>query len=316
MDRFDQLFTDRQLVTLTTFSDLVAEARRWVLADALEAGMEPEAPRLADGGTGAEAYADAVATYLGLALDRSIDRGSTVCSWDSSPKMEALRNTFSRQALPMTWDYAEGNPFSQSSGNWMKNIDWVRKAIPSRKREPHPIAAVIQQDAAGETRLLDRAVVATDPPYYDNIGYADLSDFFYVWQRRTLRKFWPGLYRRVLVPKDEELVATRYRHGRQERRRAVFHGRYGPSASQYAPRRVWSEFPATLYYAFKQAEVAKEGLTSAGMGYVPSGNAFDAGYVDRRHVANQDGAARIEPYRSGSQRPCLLCRAGLPQAGG
>ena len=111
------LFTDRQLVALTTFSDLVSEAREKVLTDALVAGMDPDARRLADGGTEAEAYADAVATYLGLALDRSVDRGSTICSWDSSPKMQALRNTFSRQALPMTWDFAEGNPFSQPKFN-------------------------------------------------------------------------------------------------------------------------------------------------------------------------------------------------------
>ncbi len=114
---FAHLFTDRQLVALTTFSDLVAEAREQVLADAFAAGMDADAPRLADGGAGAAAYADAVATYLGFAIDRLADRGSTICSWDSSPKMEALRNTFARQALPMTWDFAEGNPFSLSSGN-------------------------------------------------------------------------------------------------------------------------------------------------------------------------------------------------------
>ncbi|MCZ0933543.1 MAG: DUF1156 domain-containing protein [Gemmatimonadetes bacterium] len=268
------LFTDRQLVALTTFSDLVGEAREKVLADALAAGMDSRAPRLADGGTGAQAYADAVATYLGLALDRSIDRGSTICSWDSSPKMEALRNTFARQAIPMVWDYAEGNPFSGSSGNWAKNIDWVQKAIPSGA---HARAAVIQQDAAGETPLLYRAVVATDPPYYDNIGYADLSDFFYVWQRRTLRDVWPGLYRRVLVPKDEELVATPYRHGGKEAAEQFFMEGMG-QALRNMHHSGADGFPVTLYYAFKQAEVAEEGLTSAGWATFLQG-LFDAGYV-------------------------------------
>ena len=274
---FGDYFTDRQLVALTTFSDLVAETRERVLADALVAGLDPEAPRLADGGTGAEAYADAVATYLGLALDRSIDRGSTVCSWDSSPKMEALRNTFARQGIPMTWDYAEGNPFSRSSGNWTKNIDWVRKAIPSPKGSPQPLVAVIQLDAAGDTALPDRAMVATDPPYYDNIGYADLSDFFYVWQRRTLRDIWPELFRRILVPKDQELVATAYRHGGKDAAQQFFMEGMGQALRNMHSAGT-DDVPVTIYYAFKQAEVAKEGLTSAGWATFLQAT-VDAGYV-------------------------------------
>ena len=270
------LFTDRQLVALTTFSDLVSEAREKVLADALAAGMDGDAPRLADSGTGAEAYADAVATYLGLALDRSIDRGSTICTWDSSPKMQALRNTFSRQALPMTWDFAEGNPFSKSSGNLMNNINWVSKTLASSLVASSQ-AAVIQQDAAGSTPLLDRAVVATDPPYYDNIGYADLSDFFYVWQRRTLRDVWPNLFRRILVPKDEELVATPYRHGGRDAAEQFF-----MEGMAQALRNMHSagadHFPVTIYYAFKQAEVAKEGLTSPGWATFLQA-VFETGYV-------------------------------------
>ena len=270
------LFTDRQLVALTTFSDLVSEAREKVLADALAAGMDADAPRLADGGTGAQAYADAVATYLGLALDRSIDRGSTICSWDSSPKMEALRNTFSRQALPMTWDYAETNPFSGSTGNWMACVKWVWKVIDASP-EVGMNGSVIQQDAAGDTQLADGAIIATDPPYYDNIGYADLSDFFYVWQRRTLRDVWPDLFRRVLAPKDEELVATPYRHGGKGAAERFFmegmakalRNMHGTSAD---------DFPVTIYYAFKQAEVAKEGLTSPGWATFLQG-VVDAGYV-------------------------------------
>ena len=276
MSSFADLFTDRQLVALTTFSDLVAEARRRVLADALAAGMDPEAPRLAEGGTGAQAYADAVATYLGLALDRSIDRGSTICSWDSSPKMQALRNTFARQALPMTWDFAEGNPFSQSSGNVMNNINWVSKTVASSLAASSQVA-IIQQDAAGDTPLLDRAVVATDPPYYDNIGYADLSDFFYVWQRRTLRDVWPDLFRRVLVPKDEELVATPYRHGGRDAAEQFFIDGMG-KALRNMRESSGAGFPVTIYYAFKQAEVAKEGLTSAGWATFLQA-VFDAGYV-------------------------------------
>ena len=270
------LFTDRQLVALTTFSDLVAEAREKVLADALAAGMDADAPRLADGGTGSQAYADAVATYLGLALDRSADRGSTICSWDSSPKMEALRNTYSRQAIPMTWDFAEGNPFSKSSGSWTNNVEWVWKGV-ALSPVGATLAAIIEQHAASETQLSRDAIIATDPPYYDNIGYADLSDFFYVWQRRTLRGIWPDLFRRVLAPKDEELVATPYRHGGKDEAEKFFMEGMGKALTNMHQNCV-DGFPVTIYYAFKQSEVAKEGLTSPGWATFLRG-LFDAGYV-------------------------------------
>lgn len=185
MPTYGDLFTDRQLVALTTFSDLVSDAREKVLADAIEAGLDADAPRLADGGTGAQAYADAVATYLGLAADKATDYWSGICSWHSS--REIVRNTFSRQALPMVWDYAEANPISNSTGNWAACVDWVWKVIAASPAVGTE-GTVVQQDAAGDARLVDGAAIATDPPYYDNIGYADLSDFFYVWQRRTLRE--------------------------------------------------------------------------------------------------------------------------------
>ena len=210
MTTWGNLFTDRQLVALTTFSDLVAAAREKVLTDALVAGMDPEAPRLADGGTGAEAYADAVATYLGLVIGRQANRLSGLTFWNSIG--QKIEQTFARQALPMVWDFCEANPFSGSTGNFVGQMEYLAKAVEVGTATDAQ-AAVIQQDAAARTPLLGEAAVATDPPYYDNIGYADLSDFFYVWQRRTLRDIWPDLYRRVLVPKDQELVATSYRHG-------------------------------------------------------------------------------------------------------
>lgn len=173
---FADLFMDRQLVALTTFSDLVDKARALARRDCVAAEpFLPEGVPLAEGGGGSQAYADAVATYLAMAVDRLVDRGSTLCTWDSSPKMEALRNTFGRQALPMTWDFAEGNPFSGSSGNWRKCVDWIRKVVsrsPYRAQE----ATVLQRDAA-TTALPGGAMIATDPPYYDNIGYGGLSDF-------------------------------------------------------------------------------------------------------------------------------------------
>ena len=274
MDRFDQLFTARQLVALTTFSNLVAEAREKVLADALAAGLDRKAPRLADGGTGAQAYADALATYLALCVSRQANRCSNLNFWD--PGGAKVQQVFARQALPMVWDFCEANPFSDSSGNFVGQVGYLAKVVEAgagiRAR-----AAVIQHDAAEATSLLDRAMVATDPPYYDNVPYADISDFFYVWLRRTLPKIWPDLFRRLLTPKDEELVAFAYRHGGKDAAE-----RYFMNGMSKALRNMYgsstSDFPVTIFYAFKQAEVAKEGLTSPGWATFLQA-VFEAGYV-------------------------------------
>ncbi|MCX8004450.1 MAG: DUF1156 domain-containing protein, partial [Burkholderiaceae bacterium] len=146
------LFTSRQLVALITFSDLVAEAREKVLADARSAGLPDDPKPLAESGTGAPAYADAVCTYLAFAISRSVDRGSSICSWDSSPKMEALRNTFARQALPMTWDFAEGSPFSGSTGNFSFNIEWTADALGSGLNHAQYVMAETRQIAARKLR--------------------------------------------------------------------------------------------------------------------------------------------------------------------
>ena len=285
---FGDYFTHRQLVALTTFSDLVAEVRQKVLADALAAGMEAGAPRLADSGAGAQAYADAVATYLGLAVDKAADYWSSICSWHSS--RELVRNTFSRQALPMVWDYAEANPFSDSTGNWVSVVDWIQKVVRSSPLESAQ-CSVAQKDAAGDSQLVPNAVIATDPPYYDNIGYADLSDFFYVWQRRTLRDVWPSLFRRVLAPKDEELVAMAYRHGGKAAAETFFMDGIGKALANMH-RSGADDFPVTIYYAFKQSEVAKEGLTSPGwatflQGVVDAGYLIDGTWPVRTELSNR-----------------------------
>ena len=261
MTKWRDLFTDRQLVALTTFSDLVVEARDRIHADAVSAGIADDGAPLRDGETGAKAYAEAVGVYLAFALSRAADRGSTICSWDSSPKMEALRNTFGRQAIPMVWDFAEGNPFSESSGNWLNNIDWCAKASINL-----PCAAQgesSQVDAMNQSTTRDK-VVSTDPPYYDNIGYADLSDFFYVWLRRSLRPVFPDLFATLAVPKAEELVATPHRHGSIERAEAFFLDGM-TRAMRCLAEQAHFGFPVTVYYAFKQSESRGDtGVASTG----------------------------------------------------
>ena len=257
---FKDYFTDRQLVALTTFSDLVHEARAEIERDALAAGLSDDPTPLRDGGTGAKAYAEAVSVYLAFALNRSADRGSTICTWDSSPKMEALRNTFARQALPMTWDFAEGNPFSKASGNFLNNVSWVIKTIENFASSS--VGMECQHDAQ-TVYFPSESIISTDPPYYDNIGYADLSDFFFCWMKPLFRPVYPELFGVLATPKSEELVATPYRHGGKEAAESFFLDGMSKAIANMA-RQSSPAYPATIYYAFKQSEIAQEGISSTG----------------------------------------------------
>lgn len=251
---FGDYFTPRQLVTLTTFSELVKEAQELVLTDAKAAGTLPEEDqRLEDGGSGAVAYADAVATYLAFGVDKGADRLSTLCSWDSSAKMEALRNTYARQAIPMVWDYAEGNIFSKSSGNWLNNIDWIVKVIENLPASTNGRSQ--QSDATKSLLLSNDFILSTDPPYYDNIGYADLSDFFYIWLRRSVGEIYPSLFSTLLTPKSNELIASKYRHeGSKPKAQAFFEIGLKKVFEQAYSTKLSESFPITVYYAFKQTE--------------------------------------------------------------
>jgi putative DNA methylase len=243
-------FTPRQLVALTTFSDLVGEARERVRCDAIAAGLPDDGVLLEEGGITATAYADAIATYLAFALDKGVDYWSSICSWHSSG--EKMRNTFGRQAIAMVWDYAECCPFSNSTGNWLACIEWVWKVIaqlPCRGK-----ATVLQLDAISAQRGDASSVISTDPPYYDNIGYADLSDFFYVWLRRSLVHSYSCLFSTLLVPKAQELVATPYRFGGSKERAQQFFETGLGEAFKRMRERTNPDYPLTIYYAFKQAE--------------------------------------------------------------
>jgi putative DNA methylase len=246
---YGDLFTPRQLVALTTFSDLVQEARERVQRDALAAGLPDDKKPLRDGGTGATAYAEGVGVYLGFAASRASDAWASQVSWRNG--VEATRGTFARQALPMIWDFAEANPFSSSCGNWDGAcLEWVSKALEALPRRGSGLAT--QSDAATQPISADK-LVSTDPPYYDNIGYADLSDFFYVWLRRSLRPVFPDPFATLAVPKAEELVATPYRHGSKEKAECFFLDGMTQAMHRLAEQ-AHPVFPVTIYYAFKQAE--------------------------------------------------------------
>ena len=258
MPTWGDAFTTRQLVALTTFSDLVGEARERVLRDALSTSMA-EGERIEEGGSGTAAYADAVATYLGFVVSRLTDYSSSINTWASNPQMEILRNVFARQALPMSWDFAEGNPFADSSGSLAIMIRAVSLAV---ERTPARGPSVAEQaDAA--TRDYSGVVISTDPPYYDNIGYSDLSDFFYVWLRRSLKGIHPRLLSTVLVPKEEELVANLYRHGGRDGAKDFFEDGFERVFAR-ARRNANPDYPMTVYYAFKQSETTAAGRGSTG----------------------------------------------------
>lgn len=259
--KYGDLFTPRQLVALTTFSDLVGEAIAKVKADALAAGMPDDGRGLDAGGTGATAYAEAVGVYLGLTLGRASDYWTSNATWESGGSF--IAHAFTKQAIPMVWDYAEGNPFSDGTGNWEKTaLDWVYRVI--RELPSNIDGDVRQQDA--QTQSISRSkVVSTDPPYYDNIGYADLSDYFYVWMRRTLRSIFPSLFATVAVPKSEELVATPYRHGGKEKAEKFFLGGMTEALHNLA-QQAHAAFPVTIYYAFKQSET-KAGAGTSNTGW-------------------------------------------------
>ena len=259
MSRWRDLFTPRQLVALTTFSDLVMEARGRVLADAGErwSGAHTDDPRpLAEGGLGPVAYADAVASYLGEASSKLAVFLTTQARWRSGEGKSAPG--FGRQALPMVWDFADLNPFAGAGGDWKEIVSACANVL----QKLHATFGDITTRAAQDNDYPKSTVINTDPPYYDNIGYADLSDYFYVWLRRTLRQIHVELFRRVLTPKTEELVATPYRHGGSDSAGAFF--MEGMSKALSAIARTTDRIPTVIYYAFKQSEAGGDGVTSAG----------------------------------------------------
>jgi putative DNA methylase len=300
MTQHRDLFTPRQLTALTTFSDLVAEARQQIEADARaawgempplqpspvgkmpppqpspagggspdsspqrgEVGRGADSTPLRDGGHGPKAYAEAVSVYLAFAVDRSADFWASLAFWANQPKNELVAHVFGRQALPMVWDFAEVNPFSSSGGNWLGNLEYIAKGVDNSVSSPI-LGKVFQADA---TRLDNHfsVAVSTDPPYYDNIGYADLSDYFYIWMRAALRQIFPEIFSTMLVPKEPELIASPYRFdGNKDASEKHFEA--GLKRAFAEMRRIMApDYPLTVYYAFKQQEIVmEEGTASTG----------------------------------------------------
>lgn len=286
MAKFSDLFTNRQLTALTTFSDLVAEARELVLHDALAAGL-PEGERLESGGSGAQAYADAVETYLGLSASKSAVFHCSLARWRADADKTAP--AFGRQAIAMVWDFAEAMPFAGAGGDWTGVVDGAAKVLESLPASP---AGRAQQVPAQQRRFRSSEVISTDPPYYDNISYADLSDYFYVWLRRGLRHSWPTLLSTVLVPKSEELIAHPFRQDGPAAARMFFERGF---QTVFAKSRAEANpnFPITVYYAFKQSESSEEGTASSGWETLLDGMISGGWRITATWPMRTEGATRL-----------------------
>ena len=262
-DEWWKLFTTRQLIVLTTFSDLLKEVRERVLADSATCQITQDDNRLRDGGSGVVAYADAIVTYLAFVIDRCVARYNHLSAWNNVG--EKLEQLFRLNAIQMTWRYSEGNPFSNSSGNWQGQVDWVTKCINTLPANKRMMAEIHQEDARLHVRnnSVTKVIISTDPPYYDNIGYADLSDFFYVWLRHNLQDIWPDLCATLLSPKSDEIIADAGRHGGALQSTVYFEKGMAEFMREVADSQS-PDAPATIYYAYKATETKDGAVRSTG----------------------------------------------------
>ena len=260
LTEFSDLFTSRQLVALTTLSDLAHDVRAQIQEDALLAGVPRDEVRLRNGGCGSKAYCEAVSVYLGMAVSRLSDIQNALCRWEISRTQ--VRNLFSRQGIPMMWDYAENNLFADAAGGFLVTLASMVRVL---ERLAGGRQGYSRQEDATSLPARGKVVISTDPPYYDNIGYADLSDFFYVWLRTTLRDIYPDVFATLLVPKTPELIANPYRFGGSASAAATHFEQGLMQAFASMGDFVDRQYPLTVYYAFKQSEiVVEEGRASTG----------------------------------------------------
>lgn len=262
LETWGELFTARQLVGLTTFSDLLIEAEKSAFNDALKAGQLPTQEGLSLNGTGAKAYAEAVRIYLSFAISRLCDYNSSISTWKASG--EQVMQTFKRQALPMTWDFPESNILGSKAICWKLAVKYTANNLASIAGHIKIAGGISTQADAQQQDISKNKFISTDPPYYDNIGYADLSDFFYVWLRKGLKDIFPSLFATITVPKSEELVATSYRHGSKLAAENFFLSGMTDAMISLAEQGHPS-CPITIYYAFKQSDTKENaGTTSTG----------------------------------------------------
>lgn len=309
--KWSDLFTPRQLLAMTTLCDLVSEIRDSIRQDALICGLPDDEGGLEIGGAGATAYAEAVSVYLGMATSRWADFCNTICSWNE--QNQNINLLFTKQAIPMSWDFAELSPFS-TVGPWFSVVQSIAAALPSTV--PSGILGHASQENASTQTISHLKTISTDPPYFDNIGYADLSDFFYIWLRRSLHPILPSLLATIAVPKSEELVATPARHGNKENAERFFLDGMTKAMAILADH-AHPAGPITIYYAFKQSDTDSEsGTASSGwetfLEAVSRAGMQLSGTWPMR--TNKKGRARDNSSNALASAVILVCRRRPPDA--
>ncbi len=311
MTMWTDLFTDRQLAAVCTFSDLVAKAREKIRARALDAGLADDGVPLNEGGTGARAYSEAVSMYLAFTVSKCADYWSTICVWDRVG--EKMGHTFPQQTLQMSWDFAEANPFSSSTGNWLSMLDRVAESLARLPAAVPGSAATCDAGAVDATSVL----LSTDPPYYDNIGYSDLSDFFYIWLRRSLRDVFPDVCSTLLAPKSQELIAVPHRHdGDREAADAFFQQGLNLVFTRLRAAQD-PQFPMAVYYAFKQSERSDEGTASTGWSTMLEGLIAAGWMITATQPMRTERSNRVRSLDSNALASSIVlaCRPRLEDAG-
>lgn len=241
--KFTDIFTPRQLTAMVTLSDLIKDVRIDVIADAIKAGVS---------NTDADEYATTITTFLALALGRCADFNNSLCRW--KPSGQQSMQLFARQAIPMVWDFCEPNILGEKAVCWKTAVNICADAIETISTNRMVAGGANQVDAAGAWNDTRGLLVSTDPPYYDNIGYAALSDFFYVWLRRTIGDLYPDLFVTILVPKASELTAAPERfNGDKVKAKNHFESGFRKAFATLREK-IDSRFPLTIYYAFKQGD--------------------------------------------------------------
>lgn len=297
--KFSDLISTRQQIALYTFSELLESVKLQVKEDAFKHFNDSKTEEFIN------KYSKAVCVYLACSISRAADFWNNCTTWE--PGGGFLAHLFTRQAIPMVWDYAEGNPFNSGTGGWSKTcLEWVVKVIEGFVASE---SGMISQSDAQNADIPKQSVISTDPPYYDNIPYADISDFFYIWLKRSLGSHYPDLFSTLSVPKIDELVADRVRHGGADKAEAFFVSGM-LSAMTRMRERGSGEFPATIYYAFKQSEIRVEGISSTGWATFLKA-VLDAGYeVIRTWPARTERSARMRAISSNAlaNSVVLVCR--------
>ena len=312
---FSDLFTSRQLVALTTFCDLIQEVGKIAETDAVQAGMKDDHVPLSKNGTGAKAYSEAIEVYLSFALSRMTNIFNALCRWESS-RAQSL-TLFSRQGIPMIWDFAENNPFANAAGDFTVSLGSIIKVLDGFQQTKNGEASQYNaEDDCGMRNIM----VSTDPPYYDNIGYAELSDFFYVWLRRNLKETYSDLFSTMLVPKAEELIATPYRHNGSTAEAKTFFEDGMLKTCKQIYQYAREDVPVTIYYAYKQSETDTATNTTASSGWetmlaaiVNAGFAITGTWPMRTEMANRAVASGTNALASSIVLVCRKRPENAPQ---